>query len=111
MADQPNHVTLADAYTRIVMPQWMRLFTSATLRSGTTRLVARIANCHELHSRCEMPSHTGLIRYSITTISSSNRTETEAEDVLRRPIEDRVGREGSRVAIGQTRNGTVATFA
>ena len=38
-------------------------------------------------------------------------TETEAEDVLRRPIEDRVGREGSRVAIGQTRNGTVATFA
>ncbi len=32
-------------------------------------------------------------------------TETEAEDVLRRPIEDRVGREGSRVAIGQTRNG------
>lgn len=32
-------------------------------------------------------------------------TEREAEDVLRRPLEDRAGREGSRVAIGQTRSG------
>lgn len=31
--------------------------------------------------------------------------ETEAEDVLRRSIEDRPGRGGSRVAIGQTRGG------
>lgn len=29
--------------------------------------------------------------------------EQEVEDVLRRPEEDRPGREGSRVAIGQTR--------
>jgi hypothetical protein len=32
-------------------------------------------------------------------------TEDEVEDVLRRPGEDRLGREGSRVAIGQTRTG------
>lgn len=31
--------------------------------------------------------------------------ENEVEDVLRRPGEDRPGREGSRVAIGQTRAG------
>ena len=29
----------------------------------------------------------------------------EAEDVLRRPLEDRPGQEGARVAIGQTRAG------
>jgi hypothetical protein len=32
-------------------------------------------------------------------------TEEEVEDVLRRPGEDRLGREGARVAIGQTRAG------
>ena len=32
-------------------------------------------------------------------------TEEEVEDVLARPGEDRVGREGSRVALGQTRAG------
>ena len=32
-------------------------------------------------------------------------TEDEVADVLARPGEDRPGREGSRVAIGQTRNG------
>ena len=32
-------------------------------------------------------------------------TEEEAEDVLRNPGEDRPGREGSRVALGQTRAG------
>ena len=32
-------------------------------------------------------------------------SEDEAEDVLKRPIEDRPGREGARVAIGQTRGG------
>jgi hypothetical protein len=32
-------------------------------------------------------------------------TEREVEDVLGRDIEDRPGREGSRVAIGQTRGG------
>jgi len=31
--------------------------------------------------------------------------ESEVEDVLRSPVEDRPGREGSRVAIGQTRAG------
>lgn len=31
--------------------------------------------------------------------------ETEVEEVLRRPGEDRSGREASRVAIGQTRSG------
>ena len=31
--------------------------------------------------------------------------ESEVEDVLRRPIEDRPGREGARVAIGQSRAG------
>ena len=31
--------------------------------------------------------------------------EREVEDILGRPIEDRPGREGSRVAIGQTRGG------
>ena len=31
--------------------------------------------------------------------------EQEVEDVLRKPGEDRPGREGSRVAIGQTRTG------
>ena len=32
-------------------------------------------------------------------------TEDEVEDVIRRPGEDRRGREGARVAIGQTRAG------
>ena len=32
-------------------------------------------------------------------------TEDEVEDVICRPGEDRLGREGSRVAIGQTRTG------
>ncbi len=32
-------------------------------------------------------------------------TEAEIEDVIRRPGEDRPGRDGSRVAIGQTRAG------
>jgi Domain of unknown function (DUF4258) len=32
-------------------------------------------------------------------------TESEVEQVLERPVEDRAGREGSRVAIGQTRGG------
>jgi hypothetical protein len=32
-------------------------------------------------------------------------SEGEAEDVLRRAIEDRAGRDGARVAIGQTRAG------
>ena len=32
-------------------------------------------------------------------------TEQEVEDVLENPGEDRVGREGSRVALGQTRGG------
>ena len=32
-------------------------------------------------------------------------TEDEAEDVLGRPLEDRPGQEGARVAIGQTRAG------
>ena len=32
-------------------------------------------------------------------------SEREVEDVLGRPIEDRPGRDGSRVAIGQTRAG------
>ena len=32
-------------------------------------------------------------------------TEDEAEDVLRRPLEDRPGQDGARVAIGQTRAG------
>ena len=32
-------------------------------------------------------------------------TESEVADVLRRPGEDRPGREGSRVAIGRTREG------
>ena len=31
--------------------------------------------------------------------------EDEVEDILRKPGEDRLGREGSRVAIGQTRAG------
>ncbi len=31
--------------------------------------------------------------------------EAEVEDVLRRPLEDRLGRDGARVAIGQTRGG------
>ena len=32
-------------------------------------------------------------------------TEDEVEDILRRPGEDRLGQEGSRVTIGQTRGG------
>lgn len=32
-------------------------------------------------------------------------SEHEVEDVLERPLEDRPGREGSRVAVGQTRDG------
>ena len=32
-------------------------------------------------------------------------TEEDVEDVLRRPIEDRPGRDGSRVALGRTESG------
>ena len=32
-------------------------------------------------------------------------SEEEVEDVLGRPLEDRTGAEGSRVAVGQTRSG------
>src|SRR3972149_6924710 len=38
-------------------------------------------------------------------IYSHGVDETEAEDVLMNPGEDRPGREGSRIAIGQTRGG------
>ena len=38
-------------------------------------------------------------------IYKHNVSEQEAEDVLRRAIEDRAGRDGARVAIGQTRAG------
>jgi hypothetical protein len=32
-------------------------------------------------------------------------TEREVEEVLKRPMEDRIGREGARVAVGKTRSG------
>ena len=38
-------------------------------------------------------------------IYGHNVTELEVEDVLSRPIEDRPGSEGSRVALGQTEAG------
>ena len=38
-------------------------------------------------------------------IYGHNVTEAEVEDVLARPIEDRPGSEGSRVAVGQTEAG------
>jgi hypothetical protein len=38
-------------------------------------------------------------------IYGHNVTEVEVEDVLTRPIEDRPGSEGSRVALGQTEGG------
>jgi hypothetical protein len=38
-------------------------------------------------------------------IFNHNVNETEVEDVLFRPLEDRDGTEGSRVALGQTRAG------
>lgn len=38
-------------------------------------------------------------------IYGHNVSEAEVEDVLSRPWEDRAGREGSRVALGQTRAG------
>jgi len=38
-------------------------------------------------------------------IENHDVSETEVEDVLLRPGEDRPGRDGSRVALGQTRQG------
>ena len=38
-------------------------------------------------------------------IHSHNVSETEVQDILTRPMEDRPGAEGSRVAVGQTRGG------
>jgi hypothetical protein len=38
-------------------------------------------------------------------IFNHNVSEIEVEDVLSRPLEDRNGAEGSRVALGQTRSG------
>ena len=38
-------------------------------------------------------------------IFTHNVSEAEVEDVLFRPLEDRYGAEGSRVALGQTRSG------
>ena len=40
-------------------------------------------------------------------IYGHNVTEVEVEDVLTRPIEDRPGSEGSRVALGQTEAGRI----
>ena len=40
-------------------------------------------------------------------IYGHNVTEAEVEDVLTRPIEDRPGSEGSRVALGQTEAGDI----
>lgn len=51
------------------------------------------------------------IRYFIDPETGSPHThrhgvaEEDVEDVLRRPIEDRPGREGSRVAVGRTETG------
>lgn len=42
---------------------------------------------------------------SLPHIYKHEVAEKEVEDILRRPGEDRLGREGSRVAIGQTRAG------
>ena len=42
---------------------------------------------------------------SLPHIYSHEVDESEVEEVLIRPGEDRPGREGTRVAIGQTRNG------
>ena len=42
---------------------------------------------------------------NLPRISQHNVTEGEVEDVLLRPLEDRDGVEGSRVAVGQTRSG------
>ncbi len=38
-------------------------------------------------------------------VRSHGVTENEVEEVLRKPSEDRAGREGSRVVLGQTRAG------
>jgi uncharacterized protein DUF4258 len=38
-------------------------------------------------------------------INKHGVSEDEVEDVLRRPLEDRPGRDGSRVALGQTKGG------
>jgi hypothetical protein len=38
-------------------------------------------------------------------IHRHNVSEQEVDDVLRRPLEDRLGRDGARVALGQTRDG------
>jgi len=38
-------------------------------------------------------------------IYNHNVTENEAKDIISRPGEDRLGREGSQVAIGQTQTG------
>jgi len=38
-------------------------------------------------------------------IHSHNVSEVEVEEVLGKPLEDRPGRDGSRVSVGQTRDG------
>jgi len=38
-------------------------------------------------------------------IYTHNVSENEVEDVLAKPVEDRIGSEGSRVAVGQTETG------
>ena len=38
-------------------------------------------------------------------IHSHNVSEDDVEDVLTKPLEDRPGRDGSRVAVGQTKGG------
>jgi hypothetical protein len=48
---------------------------------------------------------TSTARPGLPHIYEHDVTETEVEELLRRPGEDRRGREGSRVALGQTRSG------
>jgi len=54
----------------------------------------------EFHVRYYLDPHTGDPHIRVHGV-----TEDEAEDILSRPRENRAGREGSRVAFGQTRAG------
>jgi hypothetical protein len=55
-----------------------------------------------MHVRCHTDSDTGLPH-----IYGHNVSESEVEDVLRRPLENRAGQRDSRILIGRTRAGRV----
>ncbi len=68
-------------------------------RAGESQRLRKV-NQMKMNIRFHIDPETG-----VPHIHNHGVDEDEVEEILMRPCEDRPGREGSRIAIGQTRNG------